>query len=793
MEVVVSPVPILVPPPVAKQLAQLRAPESSNPVVQALRVLVARPWNKKASQLKGAFLTLWNPVKTQISNIGTDLPLLRMLTSPVPVVGEFEVAQALNNAGKVLEQANPVRSQETRGVIKAMDNASVFTSGIMEDLLQIVDVNQMPLVKELAGAQQTAFGDFLDRLKTSGGKADAIVQLAEAMAAVPDRLIRAAGDSTWMIQEPGKKFLASMRATYGPSFTNDVAQTVVRFARFGQAREDQFRVAAFLLLRETILRHNGTVPWSMASRERIEELFRLYGADEAAGYAARQYLGDYTEVSLFARMLEPFVLFSKWPDTVIGRSAWFLRNILQDMLLGNWGNVGQAVGRVAYGEVPVYLWNWYLVGYVQSLLRGQGSDDDDEPYSWAKTTQPWDRLSEADRERPLVILPFMVNGKQALIRNVSMFGDAAILTGYRQALTTVQKAAAGQISVPQAVIRVLTSPLAANYQRAIGGLNPFIKTVGFGAVPKRSPLYDALAGMAGTGDGLTMPIDATSDTAYQRPAGEIISRNFGLESSYLWLSHWMDPSVRRRPRQEWLASFFISLADPAINAMGEMHQAVNQFNQQRGVFTGAINPVSEYRDMRAAAIANDKETFLAGYRRMAETDPDRGYRAFVAHLGKLNPVSRLKAEEQEEFRAQLTPEQQAKAQLVDVFTTQVRQRMWEWYYEAVKADKSKRGGEQAREVTSAILTNLEALAAARTLRKSRADEKRGLDPTEERDRRLGDRDERRAKAAEWFLQRKGLITLADIHQATQASDTDTRRRLTRAWQTLVNAQSPAPQ
>jgi hypothetical protein len=197
--------------------------------------------------------------------------------------------------------------------------------------------------------------------------------------------------------------------------------------------------------------------------------------------------------------------------------------------------------------------------------------------------------------------------------------------------------------------------------------------------------------------------------------------------------------------------------------------------------------------MRAAAIANDKETFLAGYRKMAETDPDRGYRAFVAHLGKLNPISRLKAEEQEEFRAQLTAEQKAKAQLVDVFTTQVRQRMWEWYYEAVKADKSKRGGEQAREVTSAILTNLEALAAARTLRKSRADEKRGLDPTEERDRRLGDRDERRAKAAEWFLQRKGLITLADIHQATQASDTDTRRRLTRAWQTLVNAQSPAPQ
>jgi hypothetical protein len=764
--------------------------DASRPSKQTrlINAVIGRPWRAATSLIKGFLLNVKGFLKTNIINVITDLMKMHMQSKTIrqmlPMSGN--VRSYIVQAANLLWEANPIKSKETNEDLRAIYRGNVSESGLWTEVSNIDELSNIPLIAAINAIDEVGFMTRMSKAFSSWSDfGDANLALMRAAAAPPKAIWNALADSAGF-QRRLRQVAGKIRQWWPEARSADWVEWLAKYIVWGQSRETLIRVAGWLQNRDVLLASNGDLSWALCDRVRAKALYDdpAYGVNDAASYVTRATFGDYSSVSSASRTLGLFTLFPSWNDTVVGQAAWWGKNILVDVMQGTTKGLLKAfsgVSRWALQEAPLYLWNTYLVGYAQALVTGDDGDDDPEHFSWAAVQQPKGLLSEQDRERPLIIMPFKVGDKQALVRNVTMWGDAWILTGAADIHGAIKRRAVGQIGTFEMIGEMMTAPLASFSRRTVSGANPFIKSVGVPFTAKRSALYDYAMGAMGRGDGLTIPMDGIATRAYQRPAGEVLARNFGFESPYLWARNLLDPSGRMVPRKEWWASWIVSLSDPAQNALGEAHEMITEFRTRKGEFDDNVNPISAFRDMRYAAIAGDIDVFNANYAKNV-SGKEHGFRSLQSHIARLNPISRLKAEEVDQFRSQLTDDQTKKLELAEAFSTQLASRMWHWSYDAAQLDKTAGGSGVRADMDTAVLGKLSALAAT-TERDPATIVKFG--PTKIMEQ-LAEAERDRQKAKEFFRTQGRNLKSDDILRATATPliSRKTAARYLAAWQQL---------
>jgi hypothetical protein len=724
--------------------------------IKALVKILLQPLHQYAKKLLLRLPTRF--VKMEISNRITD-SIQRFIISEGFLRGELN--SKLKEANHLLEAMNPRRTLEMNPLIRAAIKHSVMSSGEQAfEMRHFQDVNQLQEVKDLLDADRTAMQQSMKALGKALSPMEAVgywdfVSSGSLYNSVYGRQV-----AEWAAQQ--RKILPGQDALI------DKLTNIFMAARWGEAREDAIRLGTFLYYRDHLEKTGGKLNLrSFADRNKVEALYRYLGLDSAAAYAARNTYGDYTDTSVFANNAAALLPFYRWTDTALGRTWWMGKNILtSDKTAG--GKVLD-FGRYILPQLLITLWNMNTFGllgataYGLAKLTGGDPGDDD----------PENSLSEDDKRRGHIILPFEWGGKQALIRNAGVMGDVLGTTGAMDAMFALNYYLRGEKSVK--AIDVLEAAPYAAVQKMLSGLGPIPRSVGFYPSTDQSPLLALTSKIYGGvtrgqwDEKLTMAPGSGDQRPYLRPAKEVLARNWGFADEYDYLRNQFQPGSKHRDGQEYLMRMLVGLADKRDMALSDVHRKVDEWNKVHHKTDPSINPVSDYRDLRDAIKRNSYADFAAARKRLLEDDPTKTYASFTAHLRTLPPDNRIAKDDRQAFFDSLTPLEKDHFEAADSFARDASLKMWSWWHEAAKTDSEEVSKRIHGKMDTEILNKIK---AARPVQLSyRMDDQ---DKIKARDQKLSETDyikkrnadsrKKQQEAAKWLKDREATLGKKEIRR-----------------------------
>ena len=407
-----------------------------------------------------------------------------------------------------------------------------------------------------------------------------------------------------------------------------------------QWREDTLRYAAFLGYREQ-LRKGRVKHYGGAKKAVVEQIKRDMGVDAAAAHLARNLLGDYGNISVAGNWIRARLMpFWSFQEINIKRVPRLMVNAYEAG--GTWrtagvlsASAGRAIlmSRVAWMYGAMWAWNFFVMG----------GDEEDE-------------LAGYDRAVPHVILGRNADGSIRIFRRVGALGDFLEWFGINEAISMMDKRAAGQVDTSD----IIKEMAFAAPEKALNSLRPDLKA-----------LYELSTGQS-------MFPEPFQPRAVRRD--EAASHIFGLADEYRTLKGWTlgNGSTARPHYWQRLA---VGVVDPRQSALSQTYELRNDFLKKKGKESHGVFPVSRYKEARDAAKYENYGAFVDWKRNYVAEKGEKAKDDFKNWLGTIDPIAnRLNDSDEMEFEREfLTSEQRARLTVARNYSYELRDLLITWW------------------------------------------------------------------------------------------------------------------
>ena len=417
-----------------------------------------------------------------------------------------------------------------------------------------------------------------------------------------------------------------------------------------EMRENVLRYAAFLTYLEQV-KSGKLTHYGASKRIVIQTLAKEMGPEVVAARLSRDLLGDYGNMTAggewIRRNLFPFWAFQEINLKRYPRLA--INAIQAGEGRGRTGAVIATAAMTRVGGLYAALWTWNNLLYPMLF----GRDDEDE-------------LGEYDQANPHILLGPNSDGTVRNFRNVGALGDFLEWFGVNEALSMWDEWKAGQAGNLDVAKEIAKAPI----EKMIGLLRPDVKA-GYEVVTGQSLFPNPF-----------QPRSVERDVA--------VANVIGYGDAYKWMKgRIVGKGHRSRPHfwQRW----FVGVVDPRQTAFGEIYDCRARFLEAKGSPEGGVYPISQYKQARDAAMAEDYDAFIEWKGAFQEKYPGlKGGEKFKAFLKRLDPIaSRLSDKDEYEFEHEyLTAEQRGKLQVVRDYAGELRDRLFLWWT-ASEEDKAR--------------------------------------------------------------------------------------------------------
>jgi hypothetical protein len=269
-----------------------------------------------------------------------------------------------------------------------------------------------------------------------------------------------------------------------------------------------------------------------------------------------------------------------------------------------------------------------------------------------------DKLGNYDKANPHVILGSNPDGSVVVFRNVGALGDFLEWFGLNDITQDLRAYSRGQMSMKDMLANRAKAPV----NKAIGSIRPDLKAV-----------FEVPAGVS------SFP-DIFNPRTME--AGEMLASTVGLQDEYKWVKgKILDDGGR--PRDHYWQRWLFGVSDPRKNALSEMYDLRAAFLKKKGIESGGIYPISQFKNAREAAWNEDyqafrqwQDSYLKGEGRTVATT-----RKFKAFLGRLDPIAAtLNKRDEAEFTGQfLNSEQRTKLAIARTYSHNLKTLLWTWW------------------------------------------------------------------------------------------------------------------
>ena len=413
--------------------------------------------------------------------------------------------------------------------------------------------------------------------------------------------------------------------------------------RLNAWREHLMRVAAFDAYKKSLksgsLKHFGG-----GKRKVALALKREHGVNEAAGYLARNLLGDYGDMTVFGSMMRQYVYpFYSWVEVNYKRYPRMAVNAVQagqDLK----GVSGMALKSFVRAVALPGIAAWYAAQWAWNHLLFPSKEDE---------------LGVHDKANAHVLLCRNEDGSVRILRNTSAFGDFMDWFGLNTLINErlIEKLENDQMSGWEFAKEMLKDPA----NKFVQGLNPILK------------------GGSETLLGVSMFPDAFNWRTQDRDAA--IASAFGLRDEYRQIKGWFaDNGLRARPN--YIARMMIGVADPSQNALFEMYELRNDYLKSVGKDRGrVVTPASPFGPMKYAAMYDDFESFAKAREKYLKDGKDA--KSFRASLARVDPVEAYFNDEDERgFVDFLSARQKRRLDVARGHAQEIRLKLWDWWQHA---------------------------------------------------------------------------------------------------------------
>lgn len=390
----------------------------------------------------------------------------------------------------------------------------------------------------------------------------------------------------------------------------------------------------------------------------IRQLQKEFGNEAAAAQMSKDALLDYQDVSQIGQWLRAKMIpFYSFIETNIRRQTRMLANGIYQLPKEEFRR------RVAAGETPVSAWmNARLAGSI--ALARQGSFlGAILAYNMLRWPDEWEELSDSDRKGGAIILGRNPDGSINLFRRPSAVGDFAEWFGINEAVALFDMWKDGDMSTGEYMREIRDS----------AGL-PFAG----------QKWYDAMGpGFKGAGEiffGKSLWPDWTNPRSVDR--WEHAWAQLGLDDEYReYKGRVYNDGSRARPN--YWAKYFIGVSDPRDNAISASYDMIDRYLERAGKPRQAGPTVSQWRNFRYAATADDYGAFAEVKRRWE--DEGRDYRDFVLWTRRLDPLQAVAVlpgttqQNMSQFLSTLDADEKKRLDLAREYAYTLQAKLLDWY------------------------------------------------------------------------------------------------------------------
>jgi hypothetical protein len=466
---------------------------------------------------------------------------------------------------------------------------------------------------------------------------------------------------------------------------------------------------------------------------------------------AHTLYGHYGKTSQFVRGLSFVYPFIRWTGTVVSRVPRLLVNAATAKKKSGKTMAARYLSAFIAPAAGMWLWN--------NLVKG-----DDE-----------DRLSEWDRGNPHLNLCWHTPwGATMSIRSPNLLSEFLSYFGMNKALQRIQDASADRATAPS--------------------LGELLKEVGAGSVNRL--VVQPVAGY------FKMPVELMTGLSFfpnafnphrQEPM-EAVAGNLGVRREFQQLRHIFGRGYAARPFGQFLLGLGVKATEVRESAFSDVSDELSRYMKKIGKPQEGIYPISQFKQLRLAAVYNDLETFKEARAEWLEENPTKGYRAFREYMTTLDSVSaRLNEREVLDFEDSLPQKMKTKLAIYRDWTAELRQRMWVYWRIASLEDSPEIRGRLIEEQDAEIVSKALALGTEIHSPIPRSDEFRrqaiseGKTVAEKEAESRNARLKKKNEARNWFIQRRESLSTAEVKDALDRAfraGKISRNEMTRALQSL---------
>ena len=574
----------------------------------------------------------------------------------VPAIGQHEllvlpseVVAQVQEVEKRSKQHDKLAGKISQEIIKLFKIRSLFTPGrLLGYRLRQAFGDLDPLVGGLPGAVSHAKEAVTEMKNYWYGRGGASPD-AEKAASL------GVFNASWSFDElPDLKDLEWFRRFYESRFdligapARMVSEYFAIVKKNTNWQESIMRYAAYKqylgLIRDGKLENFGA-----GNRELVKQLIREQGPEVAAAHLSRRLLGDYANLTVLGKWLRahaiPFWSFQEINMQRYPRMAW------NAATMGDMKSASNAVLLAFTRALITSRLAWMLAGlWAWNNLLHDDEEDDLDPFT---------------QQNPHLNVGRHPDGSVMVLRSVGSLGELLEWFGINTAITLSDELSKGEIS-------------AANLAREMA----------------RDPI-NKLAGM--TTPLVKAPIEVASGQSYfpdplnprRMDRADLVAQNLGLGDEWKAAKGAaMKDGSRARP--DYWQRYVLPKIDPRQSAVHRTYDLVGQWQRDKGKsvddFHGAGDPY--YRNMRLAAMNNDREAFAEAFKAFKANGKRRkNFDSSLRHLDPLTPRSGFTKDDRKAFLGGLTDRQRESVTVSRDYANDLRTTLIKWWDEEVRASK----------------------------------------------------------------------------------------------------------
>jgi len=360
------------------------------------------------------------------------------------------------------------------------------------------------------------------------------------------------------------------------------------------------------------------------------------------------------------------------------------------------------------------------------------------------------------RQAASTILPIDMDNTW-LLRNAGLLGDFVGQFGAPEMVAKFFDMAHAENGVK--LKDVLLTPIASEWEKLVGGLNPAYESM----------FALAYGAMSMTGNTITLP--TRNQPSKVVPVDEAITQNYGVGNEYnIVKAAWRPGHAHQKP-EEYLSKMFLAISDRMEAALTDAHSYVNRFNRMKGKEEQmSVLPTSQLKDLRYWARRGEYEEFRDARLRWLKESDSHNYLSFRSNLAALDPARRVGLENVKEFVKSLDAQEAAKFEVAQAYQHQLMVDMWKMWRQAAAEDPPEiRERLQASEDSEITSHHADAAIAPITLPKQEDHAKaRAAGKTiaeymkEKQEARLAER-----TSAETWIKERPMLTTAEMIEAIE--------------------------